>query len=529
MSTKPAGEILPGRPIIQVFRATADQLSVVSPILATYWGRATGMLTVSLHQVTSLPTARHGISIGPALASMSEPSSTLEDNTAVDLFFAPIDDSTGELFALRIAATGSQPGAAATAWLTDADDRIPGHVACYIGDDKQGDYGLSASVLFSPEVAACSVPESLLYSPLTQCNLNCIHCISRDTRATAQRLSGDIKADLLQWCRDGRVAAIATDYSGDILWADHRNGGELDFLFGLDVPVHIDTNGVYLTEAVCERLVASRLFYLNISLDAATDATFRRVRKGAPPLRTVCDNIRRLMTIRERAGATFQVSMSFTLMRSTLDELPDFLRMAAGLGVKLVFARHLEAYTADMEADSLWLDRERFNQARLEAIALAESLGVTLAAPRPFDGLGSRSGHRPCPLPWHSAVMLGNGDISACCVPGMKMGNLHENTMEEIWNGPAYRALRTHSEYAGGAGVVQGLPDLSLHRKRGQLPVPPHQKIARKPHRARRAGGQWLCRFTNCPVPGVASTASPSQIVRPRSTVAATRARMRRP
>lgn len=38
--------------------------------------------------------------------------------------------------------------------------------------------------------------------------------------------------------------------------------------------------------------------------------------------------------------------------------------------------------------------------------------------------------------------MLGNGDVLACCVPGLKMGNLHENTMEEIWNGPRYQELR---------------------------------------------------------------------------------------
>jgi len=313
-------------------------------------------------------------------------------------------------------------------------------------------------MLFSPELGFGSVPEMLLYSPLTQCNLNCIHCISRETRATAERMSGDIKADLRQWCRDGRVTAIATDYSGDILWADHRNGGELDYLFGLDVPLHIDTNGVYLTEAVCERLVASRVDYVNISLDAATDATFRRVRKGAPPLRDVCENIRRLMTIRARTGATFPVSISFTLMRSTLDEWPDFLRMAAELGVPIAAARHLEAYTADMEAESLWFDRERFNQALLDATALANSLGLTLSAPPPFAGLGARSGHRPCLLPWRTAVMLGNGDVNACCVPGMKMGNLHDNSMEEIWNGPAYRALRRTVNSPDAQGPCKACP-----------------------------------------------------------------------
>jgi radical SAM protein with 4Fe4S-binding SPASM domain len=39
-------------------------------------------------------------------------------------------------------------------------------------------------------------------------------------------------------------------------------------------------------------------------------------------------------------------------------------------------------------------------------------------------------------------VVLGNGDVAACCVPGLVMGNLNENSMEEIWDGPRYRELR---------------------------------------------------------------------------------------
>jgi radical SAM protein with 4Fe4S-binding SPASM domain len=61
--------------------------------------------------------------------------------------------------------------------------------------------------------------------------------------------------------------------------------------------------------------------------------------------------------------------------------------------------------------------------------------------PVPF-GDTARAGHRVCSVPWHSAGVLGNGDVVACCVPGMEMGNLNNNSMEEIWNGPAYQQLR---------------------------------------------------------------------------------------
>ena len=38
---------------------------------------------------------------------------------------------------------------------------------------------------------------------------------------------------------------------------------------------------------------------------------------------------------------------------------------------------------------------------------------------------------------------LNNGDVMPCCNPHMsKMGNIHEKSLTEIWNGPEYRKLR---------------------------------------------------------------------------------------
>ena len=276
---------------------------------------------------------------------------------------------------------------------------------------------------------------------MTQCNLNCIHCISADTRKSLNRLPDSIKAQMQGWAEAGHIECLASDYSGDILWADHRFGGELDFLFGLGVRFHIDTNGTHLTPEVSDRLCASKMDTINISLDAATDETFRRIRKGAKSLRAVIDNIDALVRARAAAGAKFKISLSMTLMRSNLAEWPEFLRMAKRLGVDHVYARHLEAYTAEMEEELLWHDQAAFNAARLGALALADELGVGLSVPLPFS-FTPRKGRMACSVPWKFAMILGNGDVAACCIPGLVMGNLHENTMEEIWNGPNYQELR---------------------------------------------------------------------------------------
>jgi MoaA/NifB/PqqE/SkfB family radical SAM enzyme len=296
---------------------------------------------------------------------------------------------------------------------------------------RSGGFGIEASVTYEGLVSETSVPGLILYSPVTQCNLNCIHCISAHTRVTANRLSPAIKAQIQEWSADGKLKILTSDYSDDILWADFRFGGELDYIFGLQIPFHIDTNGVHLTSDICDRLCQSRILSLNISLDAARPETFRRVRKGSPPLGEVLENIAGLIRTRDATGAKFSVTISFTLMRSTLPEWPEFIRLGASLGVDSILSRHLEAYTSEMEEESLWHDRAAFNAARLEVEALANSLGVSLANPPEFSGT-SRSGRRLCSIPWSAAAIFGNGDVAACCVPGMVMGNLNEASMEEI-------------------------------------------------------------------------------------------------
>src|SRR5205814_7213686 len=48
-----------------------------------------------------------------------------------------------------------------------------------------------------------------------------------------------------------------------------------------------------------------------------------------------------------------------------------------------------------------------------------------------------------CDHPWtHFEVNNPNGDVTMCCDNNKVLGNVHENTLEEIWNGKAYQEIR---------------------------------------------------------------------------------------
>lgn len=428
------------------------------PLLRTWWrlvefvtARALGASPLAagarwlLRNIAVPLLNRHRRLRGRLVATLHQSLEAVYDNTAVSLRFQGLPDSARRVYLLAITSTEQAAERCGTVWLSDTDERIDGHVWCSAAAGPPSGVGLVATLEFSNPVAPTHVPPGLLISTATQCNLNCIHCISRFSRAQLHRLSPAVRSRIGAWCRQGLVHEVATDYSGDILWADHHWGGDLGFLIDLQVPFSVATNGIHLTRDAAVRLMASRVRLVMVSLDAATDETYRRVRRGARSLEDVLTNMRGLSDARAQTGRSdVQLAIGFTLMRSTIHELEALIERCREVGFDFISTRHLEAYTGDMASESFWFDQSGFNAARQDALAHAENAGVTLFMPRAFEPRPERVGHGYCREPWRSAMVLGNGDVHVCCVPGddMRMGNLNEQSMEDIWNGAAYQRFR---------------------------------------------------------------------------------------
>ena len=441
---KAAPAIARGTEIVQCFRAEFDHLSVISLFFITFGRQNQCNVKIELFRLEDETPS----SISTALRSQSIIDETfdarlLNDNAWHEVFVENEVESAGQLYLLKISSTDATEANAVTVLLTKDVRRVSGHVFCETGNTRDSTFGLLANVGYAPPVTASTIPPRLLISPASQCNLNCVHCISRETRRTPTRMSAQIRQHIQRWAHAGMLERIATDYSGDILWSDQRFGGDLDFLFELAVPFHLDTNGTHLDVRTSHRLMASRVTSINVSLDAARDSTFQRIRKGAGSLAAVLRNMDSLRHARTAANRRdIKLTVGFTLMRSNIEELVEAVDLTKRTGFDGVQGRHVEAYTDDMRAESLWWDKQRFNAVRAEAITHAANIGVQLFLPAPFDDGLAQTGHTVCHEPWNSAVILADGRVQACCIPGTEMGNLTIETMEDIWNGPKYRELR---------------------------------------------------------------------------------------
>lgn len=432
--------------IIQLIRCPKNCLSGVSIQFGTHCRAQEIPITVEIFALDQAQGSSAEWPILPhdALASSTVFPGELVDNEYHHIYFQNLGDTEGGLFALRLTSSELSSREAPTAYVSRGPDRIAGHCGLHTRDGVFVSHGLKANLIFSsPEVSASS-PPGILYSPLTSCNMNCTHCISRHSRKRAVRMSSAIKEEIKGLVAAGKITWMFTDYSGDLLFADHKKPGELDYVTELGIAVHIDTNGAYLTDARIAKIMASKVDAVSLSIDAATNETYQTIRIGAPHLDTIFGAAERLVKARAASGREHNLvlSVGFTLMRSNIHELPLFVERAARAGVDSIGCRHLEVYHAPMQEESLVHEPERFNAVRRDALALAGALGVHLNIGDAFQERFGSGSLQPCLLPWESATVLANGDVMACCVPGAKIGNLTEVTLEGIWTGERYRRLR---------------------------------------------------------------------------------------
>jgi radical SAM protein with 4Fe4S-binding SPASM domain len=235
------------------------------------------------------------------------------------------------------------------------------------------------------------------------------------------------------------------------------------YLAERNVYVLFNTNGTALNERGGRALIAAGLDELRVSLDAATRESFKGVR-GRDYFDRILANVHRFRTMQDREGATKpRVSLWLTGLKQTLAELPDFVRIAANVGVKEVYLQRLVFFNED----AVGLARpdqalfERMTRGESDSLRAAEDLARELgiafsasgAASEPglsLERTTSRSPWSLCGRPWTLMYVTANGRALPCCIAPFSqhgyenytLGDAAQETLAEIWNGARYQDFR---------------------------------------------------------------------------------------
>ena len=230
------------------------------------------------------------------------------------------------------------------------------------------------------------------------------------------------------------------------------------------VLLNLTTNGTFPrlgAKAWAERIVpvASDV---KISWNGATKATQEAIMIGTR-WEKVLDNVTTFLAVRDahatRGGHRCRVTFQLTFMESNLAELADIVRLAVRMGVDRVKGHHLWTHFQEIETQSMRRDRHairRWNEAVLAAREAAAERMLPNGRPVLLENIDlldeEESTHDlapggPCPFLGREAWVSAQGRFDPCCAPDAErrtlgeFGDLHGQSLMDIWRGDAYRTL----------------------------------------------------------------------------------------
>ena len=225
--------------------------------------------------------------------------------------------------------------------------------------------------------------------------------------------------------------------------------------------VLFNTNGTVLNEKNGRALIGAGLDELRVSFDAANAESYKAIR-GKNYFNRILRNVRAFRDLQEREShAKPRVSAWLTGMRETVEQLPDFVRMAAETGVKEVYLQRLvffEENAIGKARPDLYEKLSREEASHIDRAAdIAASLGITFSASggasEPGMSLKRSDSTSPwslCRRPWTVMYITANGRAVPCCIAPFSqrgyenytLGDATQQTLRDIWSGPAYQSFR---------------------------------------------------------------------------------------
>ena len=173
------------------------------------------------------------------------------------------------------------------------------------------------------------------------CNLRCVQCPRENPniRFIETEMDESIAEKFLQnlpYVTHLQLFGLGEPLLSKLFWKliEDRRTKDIDL-------IDVNSNGTLFTDKNVDRLLRSNLNFVNVSLDAATPLTYRRIRGGnfdkvIAGIKYLTARRRDLRATAELGRPNFRIWMNMTLMVENIRELPLFIELAHEVGVDAV-------------------------------------------------------------------------------------------------------------------------------------------------------------------------------------------------
>ncbi|MEW6073541.1 MAG: radical SAM/SPASM domain-containing protein [Planctomycetota bacterium] len=335
-----------------------------------------------------------------------------------------------------------------------------------------------------------------------RCQLRCIMChfahpaFEENPRIMGKALLEKVAADLLPIAHD----AVLSSSAEPLLAPDLPRALELCQEYAVP-SFHFSTNALNLTAGILHKVIDVQMPVLTISIDGGTPETFESIRKPMK-WKKMMQRFDLVNQIKKERGSRYpMLSATTVLMRRTIREMPQLVRIMAEKGVEQMSFVHMGVIGGlGIEDESLINAPDLSNEVLAECKELCNQLGIRGTFPLPFPkGFGGRIDaggaivdapradeggrggrgtaldapaefdtfsvaefmnhknrefqlavpekahhNRRCYFPWFYIHVNPDGTVFPCgsWFEFSSFGDFKTQTFREIWTGPQFRELR---------------------------------------------------------------------------------------
>jgi MoaA/NifB/PqqE/SkfB family radical SAM enzyme len=306
------------------------------------------------------------------------------------------------------------------------------------------------------------------------CNLRCIMCEGFSPHSTVnadrvaagaprRRMSIDLIRQILEDAKGSPLREIIPSTMGEPLLYKH-----FEEIIGLcheyQIKLNLTTNGTFPRKSAEEwsKLLVPITSDVKFSWNGATKETQEKIMIGSR-WEKVLENVKTFIKIRDthaaEGGNRSRVTLQLTFLETNVNELPEIVKLGIDLGVDRIKGHHLWAHFKEIKNLSMRRNSEaiqRWNEAVRRVFEVVKNHLLPNGKPILLENIGlldedaviDIDPEAVCPFLGKEAWVNTEGRFSPCCAPDKErqtlgeFGNLHDTTLEGIWQSESYQNLR---------------------------------------------------------------------------------------
>lgn len=297
-------------------------------------------------------------------------------------------------------------------------------------------------------------PIHMQLEPTTACNLACITCPHEEYIKQAKHLSLENFKRIYDQIRPLKITLsglgepFANPQMPDIIRYTKDRG----------TSVNTTSNMTLINEKLAEKIVDCRLDLIKVSIDAANQETYQKIRLE-DGFNKIIEGIKLIINFKEEKNVSHpSIRFNFVVQGANFREMEELVVIAGEIGVEAIYFQPLELVGIEDKSEEIVgdLTHEGLLSEFKRAFKKSVEIGLETNLPSLIDNfdtfwkkyieIGSQKDNKICPLPWFSTYVTVDGDVRPCCSfpinPEANLGNILKEDFETIWNGEKYKRFR---------------------------------------------------------------------------------------